>query len=62
MDADVLISFKCTEDMMRKADNLKWIQALSAGVDSFPLEEIKKEALYLLTGEEFIKSRWLSMP
>jgi len=50
VDAEVLISFKCTEDMLKKANNLKWVQALSAGVDTFPLEEIRKRGIILTNG------------
>lgn len=41
-DADALISFKCDKEMLSKANKLKWLQSLAAGVDIFPLDEIKK--------------------
>ncbi|SHI59524.1 D-2-hydroxyacid dehydrogenase [Lutispora thermophila] len=50
VDADVLISFKCSEEMLDMAPNIKWLQALSAGVDSFPLEKIKKRGIILTNG------------
>jgi phosphoglycerate dehydrogenase-like enzyme len=36
--------------MIRQASSLKWIQALTAGVDTFPLDEIKKHNIVLTTG------------
>lgn len=36
--------------MIRQAPGLKWIQALTAGVDSFPLNEIKKQRIVLTNG------------
>lgn len=49
-DADALVSFKCSEEMLNMAAKLKWFQALSAGVDSFPLNEIKKRGIILTNG------------
>jgi len=37
-------------EMIRLAPNLKWIQALTAGVDFFPLDEIKKQGILLTCG------------
>jgi phosphoglycerate dehydrogenase-like enzyme len=37
-------------EMIRLAPNLKWIQALTAGVDFFPLDEIKKQGIILTCG------------
>ncbi len=37
-------------EMIRLAPNLKWIQALTAGVDFFPLNEIKKQGIILTCG------------
>ena len=36
--------------MIRQAPRLKWILALTAGVDSFPLNEIKKQNILLTNG------------
>ena len=36
--------------MIQLAPNLKWIQALTAGVDFFPLDEIKKQGIILTCG------------
>lgn len=49
-DVDVLISFRCTREMLRKAKKLKWFQALSAGVDNFPLNEIERRGIILTNG------------
>jgi D-2-hydroxyacid dehydrogenase (NADP+) len=37
-------------EMIQLAPNLKWIQALTAGVDFFPLNEIKKQDIILTCG------------
>jgi phosphoglycerate dehydrogenase-like enzyme len=37
-------------EMIRQAAKLKWIQALTAGVDTFPLDEIKDKNILLTTG------------
>jgi len=37
-------------EIIRLAPNLKWIQALTAGVDFFPLNEIKKRGILLTCG------------
>ena len=37
-------------EMIQLAPNLKWIQALTAGVDFFPLNEIKKRGIILTCG------------
>jgi phosphoglycerate dehydrogenase-like enzyme len=37
-------------EMIRLAPNLKWIQALTAGVDFFPLKEIKNRGIILTCG------------
>ena len=39
-EAEALVSFKCDEGMLSKAPRLKWVQALSTGVDSFPRKEL----------------------
>lgn len=48
--AEVFISFTFTEEMLKSADHLKWVQALSAGVDSFPLSAIKERGIILTNG------------
>lgn len=48
--AEVFISFKFTEEMLKRAERLKWIQALSAGVDSFPLDAVKERGIILTNG------------
>ncbi|MDD4835352.1 MAG: D-2-hydroxyacid dehydrogenase [Lutispora sp.] len=49
-NAEVLVSFKCTDEMLDRGNKLQWVQALSAGVDSFPLDEIKKRGIILTNG------------
>ena len=49
---EILITLFARPDaeMIRLASNLKWIQALTAGVDFFPLNEIKKQDIVLTCG------------
>lgn len=49
-DADILITFKLDNDILKKAKKIKWIQALSAGVETYPLDEIKKRNIILTNG------------
>jgi phosphoglycerate dehydrogenase-like enzyme len=51
-DAEILITlFKWPDaNMIRKASKLRWIQALTAGVDFFPLNEIKAQDILLTSG------------
>ena len=49
-DTDILITFKFDKDILKKARSIKWIQALSAGVETYPMEEIKKRNIILTNG------------
>lgn len=50
-DCEVLIPFfECTREMLDAAPGLKWVQAISAGVDYMPLEEIKRRGILLTNG------------
>ncbi|QNO16056.1 D-2-hydroxyacid dehydrogenase [Alkalicella caledoniensis] len=49
-DADVFVTFQFTKEMLEMASNLKWLQVISAGVDSLPLEEIFKRGIILTNG------------
>jgi D-2-hydroxyacid dehydrogenase (NADP+) len=50
-DTEVLIpSFKFKKEMLDAAPALKWIQAVSAGVDHMPLEAIKARGILLTNG------------
>ena len=40
--AEVLVSFKCTRDMLDRSPELKWVQALSTGVDTLPLSRLEE--------------------
>lgn len=50
--AEILVTLFDWPDagMIRLASRLKWIQALTAGVDSFPLHEIKEQHIILTNG------------
>lgn len=50
-DGEVFITFPCTAEMVAKAPKLRWIQALKAGVDNFPLDMIKKRGIILTNGK-----------
>ena len=49
-DTDILITFKFNMEMLERAKKVKWIQALSAGIDSYPLEEISERGIILTNG------------
>ncbi|MBI5895936.1 MAG: D-2-hydroxyacid dehydrogenase [Desulfobacterales bacterium] len=49
--AEILMTFmQCTTKMLDAAPGLKWIQAISAGVDFLPLEEIRRRGILLTCG------------
>lgn len=45
--ADVVITRELTDELLGRAENLDWIQALNAGVDSYDLERIEKRDIIL---------------
>ncbi|MBO8168159.1 MAG: D-2-hydroxyacid dehydrogenase [Thermoanaerobacteraceae bacterium] len=49
--AEVLVTFgwTFTPELARQAKNLKWVQALRAGVDNFPIKELKKRGIIITT-------------
>ena len=51
-DTEILIALFAWPDaeMIRSAPKLRWIQALTAGVDFFPLDEIKEKGIILTSG------------
>jgi phosphoglycerate dehydrogenase-like enzyme len=50
-NAEILITFfKCSRKMLDAAPALKWIQAISAGVDYMPLDEVARRHLILTNG------------
>lgn len=46
-DAEIFITIRCTPENINISPKLKWIQALSAGVDTYPLEKIKNRGIIL---------------
>jgi phosphoglycerate dehydrogenase-like enzyme len=49
--AEILMTFmQCSQKMLDAAPNLKWIQAISAGVDFLPLAEIRRRGIVLTCG------------
>lgn len=50
-DAEVLVAFPCSKDIILKGKNLKWVQALSVGVDAFPLEELMAQGAMVTNGK-----------
>lgn len=44
---EILISFKCDETMLDRAPNLKLVQALTTGVDSFPRQGLAERGILL---------------
>jgi phosphoglycerate dehydrogenase-like enzyme len=50
-DTEILLTFfQCNRKMLDAAPNLKWIQAISAGVDYIPLDEIGRRGILLTNG------------
>lgn len=50
-DAEILLTFyRCNRKMMDAAPQLKWIQAISAGVDYMDLDEIGRRGILLTNG------------
>ncbi len=50
-DVEILLTFfKCSRDMLDAAPVLKWIQAISAGVDYMPLDEVARRHIILTNG------------
>lgn len=50
-EAEILVAFPCNKDIMLKGKNLKWVQALSVGVDAFPLEELMAQGAVVTNGK-----------
>lgn len=49
--AQILMTFfQCSRKMIDAAPGLEWIQAISAGVESLPLEEIRRRGILLTNG------------
>src|SRR6056297_828305 len=48
--ADALLTMKLKDEHLELAPNLKWVQGLMAGVDSLPLNTIKRRGIILTTG------------
>jgi phosphoglycerate dehydrogenase-like enzyme len=50
-NTEILITFfKCSRQMLDAAPRLKWIQAISAGVDYMPLDEVARRHIILTNG------------
>lgn len=49
-DAEILFTAFCNSAVLDAAPNLKWIQGLIAGIDTYPLEKIKKRGIILTNG------------
>lgn len=49
-EAEMLITGFCNPEVVTAAPRLKWIQALIAGVDTYPLMEIKQRDIILTNG------------
>ncbi|MBS3779624.1 MAG: D-2-hydroxyacid dehydrogenase [Desulfovermiculus sp.] len=45
--AEILVTFKCDQAMLDQAMELKWVQALSTGVDTLPVEELQNRSIIL---------------
>lgn len=50
-DADVVVTFPCDAAVIQKGKKLKWLQALSVGVDAFPLKELHGKGVIITNGK-----------
>ncbi len=56
-EAEILITFfKCSREMLDAAPMLRWIQAISAGVDYMPLDEVARRRIALTNGRGIHKT------
>ena len=46
-DAEIAVTFGLDEDLLERAADLEWIQALSAGVDRYDFEELEERGIAL---------------
>ena len=46
-DAEVVATFRLDEDLVERAAALEWVQAFSAGVDSYPLDALRERGVAL---------------
>jgi phosphoglycerate dehydrogenase-like enzyme len=46
-EADVVVTRKLTLELLDAADRLRWVQAINAGVDSYPLERLRSMGVTL---------------
>jgi phosphoglycerate dehydrogenase-like enzyme len=49
-EAEIFIATHLTEEMLRVAPRLKWIQSFFAGMDHYPLKEIERREIILTSG------------
>lgn len=50
-ETEILVTFfQCDRKMIEAAPQLKWIQAISAGIDYIPLDEIERRGIVLTNG------------
>ena len=50
-DAEILVAFPCEKDILLKGHRLKWVQALSVGVDAVPLKELMDQGAVVTNGK-----------
>lgn len=50
-DAEIFITGPCTREMVEPAPHLKWIQCYFAGIDAYPMEEIRQRGIILTSGQ-----------
>ncbi len=48
--ADVLVTASLSVDLLDRADTLQWVQAVSSGVDAYPLERLREAGIVLTNG------------
>ncbi|NGM68751.1 D-2-hydroxyacid dehydrogenase [Natronolimnobius sp. AArcel1] len=46
-DANIVVTNRLPAELLERAQNLRWVHALSSGVDSYPLEELEEREIVL---------------
>ena len=50
-EAEILVTHPCPKEIVLKGNKLKWLQALSVGVDAFPLAELRQRGVIITNGK-----------
>lgn len=48
--ADILVTASLSVDLLDRAEDLQWVQAVSSGVDAYPLDRLREAGIVLTNG------------